>query len=319
MQTHKIFINPRFSGTSVAISSDLQVNNGYLSHTQDALGDGVVNEFNVRAFLNDEKNNIIINEFYIYLNANTTDSQYREVFYSDKKLADIFKEFYETTVTLGVQTSTSVINQNLTGTTSLSVLDHNFNYLTADGIPAQFSGSPQSLMGSNRLNKLVDNIVTTTEEDSYYVDVYLRRSSPQISLQVSNGDIENVLIKNNEFSQGFVDLNNLSEENDVWSDVPLSVRQCFVFSDELEFVDERIFDSWENPGDDVTAWNDFVDLANSAYASFVANGCTMKDVYQPSEPIYKKRNPDGSFMNFGTYKSDLPQEGLIIEENFFNI
>ena len=98
MQRHTILINKRFSadtqptvttltggGQSFLVNQDSY----YLNNT-DGLNLGIVNPTNVRAYLNDPANESIINDFFTYLTGSTNQNQFREIFYSDQKLSNVF-------------------------------------------------------------------------------------------------------------------------------------------------------------------------------------------------------------------------------------
>ena len=122
MQRHELILNRGFVGTPNLGSSELKLQNDYYVYTQ-SLGGGLTNQFNVRAYLNNPANQVIIDQFIAYMNTNTTQEQFLEIFYDDTKLKNVFNSFFENTIQGGI-TATAVIDQNLTNTVAIIIKDN---------------------------------------------------------------------------------------------------------------------------------------------------------------------------------------------------
>lgn len=185
IQRHTILINLAFSantGTTVVVdSSNLTTFGGYQINNVQGLGGGITNPSNVRGFLNDDNNDIIINSFFSYLTGSTTTSQFSEIYHSDQKLSDIFNDYYISVVLNNLPAGTSVINSSLTGTSATTILNNTiYNY---DGVaPTKgLSGITMSIDNSTKTNQPYSAITTFTLEESYYIPVFVKRNHRQIS------------------------------------------------------------------------------------------------------------------------------------------
>ncbi len=177
MQKHSILLNPLISLPDSPTDSKLVFVNGYQVNVQ-SIGGGVVNATNVRSFLNDDRNGFMINDFFSFLTGNTNSVEFQTIFYSDEKLSNVFNEYYNTAILSGTQTTTSIINQSLTGSTGTTYYNNYFNW---DGFSpiVPMSGSPVHIMNSTRdIIQQVDLSSYSTEK-SYYIDVFITQSFRQ--------------------------------------------------------------------------------------------------------------------------------------------
>lgn len=182
MQKHKILINNSFlTGATLIIDSRLVFVNGYQVNAQ-SIGGGVVNEANVRAFLEDGRNDFIITDFFSYLTANTNSVEFRTIFYSDKKLSDVFNEYYNTAILSGIQTTTAIINQSLSGSYQTNYYNNIFNW---DGFSPNvaMSGNVVSIINATRDNNIHSSLESISSENSYYISVFLTKNHQQTSRQ----------------------------------------------------------------------------------------------------------------------------------------
>ncbi len=189
MQRHQILINKRFSAeTSVQTTtmsgfgqSFIVDSNGYFLNNVSGLGDGIVNPTNVRAYLNDTANQKVISDFFSYLTGNTTQDQFREIFYSDQKLSNLFNNFYIQSVLGGQQSSVYYADQQLTGTTQITYIKSNFNWDGFAPYKNPFTGVTQEIHNSTRFTELMESISTFTTDESYYVPVYIKKAYEEAS------------------------------------------------------------------------------------------------------------------------------------------
>jgi len=177
IQKHKILLT--LDSDATTISSPLQSVNGYEVNNTEGLGLGIVNPSNVRVFLNDDVNRIIIRDFYSYLTATTTTVEFSEIFYSDEKLSNVFNNYYNSTILLNQFPPTSVIDESLSGTSGVTIIQNEiFNYNgVAPGKGLQ--NIPFSINDSTRDLKVYSALTTFTLEPSYYIPVFVRRNYSQ--------------------------------------------------------------------------------------------------------------------------------------------
>ena len=86
----KILLNNKFSGSTEAKNSNnFVLLNGQYVHVQ-YLGGGVVDQHNVRTFLNDENNALIINNFVSYIQQTYSNEESQTILYDDIMFLMIF-------------------------------------------------------------------------------------------------------------------------------------------------------------------------------------------------------------------------------------
>lgn len=178
MQRQEILLNRRLRSNGQVIQSNLNLQNNYYVYTQN-LGGGLTNEFNVRAYLNDPQNQLIIDQFIVYMQNNTTDSEFLEIFYDDNKLQNVFNAFFESELQGQNVSVTAIIDQSLSNTISIVVNDNVWNW---DGNSAisSMTGLPESVVNATRNENSREELVSHTSEDSYYVPVKINYHTSQI-------------------------------------------------------------------------------------------------------------------------------------------
>jgi hypothetical protein len=195
MQKHKLLIS--ISGTTAPINSTLKEVNGYQVNLIQSLGGGIVNYSNVRKFLNDDVNLIIINDFYTYLTGATTQVEFREIYNSDQKLSDVFNNYYDSSIVNNQFPPSTAIDNSLIGTTGVNIVDNSaFKY---NGV-APSKGLlhiPLSINNTERELKVFSALTTFTYESSYYVPVFIRRSYSQTDRE--RVYFENIMKELNDF------------------------------------------------------------------------------------------------------------------------
>jgi len=182
MQRHTILMNPRFTANTISniatmpgSGQNFMVNedNYYLNNIA-GLNLGVVNPTNVRAYLNNPSNQTIINDFFAYLTGNTTHSEFLEIFYSDQKLSNVFNSYYSQSVFSGQPSSTYYLQAELTGATHITTKYSNFNWDGYSLTKNPFTGLTEEIVGASRFVVESDAIYTYTEDESYYVPVFIK-------------------------------------------------------------------------------------------------------------------------------------------------
>lgn len=226
-QEFKILIKRQDLTPTGTTSSGLVLNNNYYAYNVKGLNKGIVTEFNVRQFLDDEKNIDVATGFFNYLNDNSTTEQIAEINESNKKLSDLFKKYYNTSVLLGGISPTSFIDEALVSTSS-STVNYYYRYnLLGTTIIESMTGTPATLTAttSNAVNSETEELLTYTNEISYYLPIRLNLAVGESSVlnfvenyakddvreYVENGEQKAVFLK-----QGFVDLNKQLNPNEFW-------------------------------------------------------------------------------------------------------
>jgi hypothetical protein len=185
IQRHRLLINLNYSAntenTAIVSESTLTTVGGYQINNVQGLGGGITNPSNVRHFLNDDVNDFIINDFFSYLTGSTTTIEFSEIYNSNQKLSDVFNNYYVSSIVNNQVPSTSVVDSNLSGTEAITVVENGiFGY---NGIaPAKgLTGITLSIDNSVRDCKVYSALTTFTTEDSYYIPVFIKRNSKQMS------------------------------------------------------------------------------------------------------------------------------------------
>lgn len=180
MESVKILLNNNFTGSTQIGASGLTFDNGYYSYVN-SNGGGIVNEFNVRGYLNDSRNQKIINDFFTYLTGNTSPQETLNIVTSDKKLANVFNGYFQNfIVSASSNSNTAVIASNLTGTTAQTITEYFYPWI-GQSENIQLSGIPESIVNTTLSSRTINFITETTTEESYYVPITLKNTNAQIS------------------------------------------------------------------------------------------------------------------------------------------
>lgn len=102
---------------TVSVESDLVLTNGYLAYSE-TIGGNVVNDLNVKDFLDNPSNEEIATDFFNFLQTNTTTDEFRAIFYNSQKLSNTFNDFYNKTIRTGQKPSRKDVTPQLTGSTA---------------------------------------------------------------------------------------------------------------------------------------------------------------------------------------------------------
>ncbi len=185
IQRHTILKNLSFSGnadTFIAPVSSMSTFGNYQINNIQGTGGGIVNSSNVRAFLNDDTSNeFIINDFFSYLTGNTTAVEFSEIYNSDNKLSETFNEYYQSSILNNQAPATSVINNNLTGTSGVTIVENGIHDYNGVAPGKGLTGITMSINNSTRKLNVYSALTTFTEEESYYIPVFIKRNSRQMA------------------------------------------------------------------------------------------------------------------------------------------
>ena len=178
MQRHNILLNRKLSTNGSVVNSGLDLENNYYVYTQN-LGGGLTNAFNVRAYLNDPQNQLIIDQFIAYIKDATTEAEFLEIFYDDTKLKSVFNKFFESQLQGQPVSVTAEIDKSLANTISIVVINNNFKW-EGESTTKSMTGLPESILDNGRVNSSSEQLVSTTSEDSYYIPVKLNFTHNQL-------------------------------------------------------------------------------------------------------------------------------------------
>ena len=222
MQSYKLTIYSGSETTNIVTGSTLSFDGDYYSYDQSGFNLGVVTEFNVRQYLNNPNNEGVAVDFFTYLTANTSNSEFVEIANSNKKLADSFVEYYSTSVTSGLTTPISIIDNSLTGTSAVTVTNYNYD-LSDAGSTSNPLGFPDTIIkGGNRIGTETESLTTYTNEQSFFIPVKIKRSNldvARINFSEFSGDSTKVINGQNVYlTKGFVDLNKNEDPASFWYD-----------------------------------------------------------------------------------------------------
>ena len=183
MQKHTILLNLNFSANtedSQSTNSPMSIFGNYQVNNIQGLGGGITNPSNIRGFISNGSNNIIVDDFLSYLSGETSNIEFYEIFNSDEKLSKVFNNYYESSVLNNQIPDQSVINQALENTSAVTIFNNSiYNH---DGVSSytSLSAIPNSIEGSTRRMKTYPTLTTYTQEESYYIPVFIKRNNRQI-------------------------------------------------------------------------------------------------------------------------------------------
>lgn len=185
MQYHKLLLDRVLTGATANVPTSLGQFGEYLVYT-DSLGGGAVNEFNVRFFLNDSRNQVIINDFIAYLNANTTSEEFLQIVASNQQLSEVFNEFYQTTVMNGIPTPSSAVTEQ---TSQSIIVNYNETQHLWNGTSTPFDllNLPLSIDGASRSNAPLSVSSKFVYEDGYYIPVFIELKYQEMSKDAYDG------------------------------------------------------------------------------------------------------------------------------------
>jgi len=172
-------------------------NQEYFSYNTQ-IGVAVVNDLNVKGFLDKPENEKIAIDFVNYLKNLLTIDEFRDLFYDNKKLAEFFNDYYSKFINYSNQGSNDSVQNNdidLTNTKN-SLFNADEKYLKTNGLTNYYTNRVQQ-NGNRSPNNYTDVTKDTDyknfsgENESYYVNITIDR--------------KNSLLFPDDFSSYFVD------------------------------------------------------------------------------------------------------------------
>jgi len=224
--------------TANTISSGVVVTTSdeYYSNSQTTQGQ-VVNPTNVRAFLEDERNQVVIDGFLGYLSGSSlmntqagTDlfvstPYFREIFYDDEKLSTVFNEYYNQTVLLGNNLDDSTLTKETTNIPLSSGLTYVIDTASENLFQWVSSGNmsikhmdyiPREMVNNQRFYEYRDEYVPISLEDNYYINIEIKKNWAPVAQQIpdlkceSIFEIEDIGLENTGGQYGGLDIYGVS-------------------------------------------------------------------------------------------------------------
>jgi hypothetical protein len=188
MQSYKIILRQEDLEGQQEVNSNLVLSNDYL--VNQSLPDSLlVNENNVRAFLDDPKNTDLVNGFINYLQNNTTKEEFDEIVYDNKKLSSNLNEYYVSTTTTNQNPNIKTINNAISGTTEIVYKTNIFENV------------------KKRKKETKTKLEQISTEGGFYIPVMINTNPKPISLLPTNKFAQNCTEDGTLYVQCFVDLN----------------------------------------------------------------------------------------------------------------
>lgn len=191
MQYFKIRLNNRFDSPTGITDIDYLVFSDYYVHENNNLGGGIVNPDNVRVFLNDNRTQTIVKEFIVFLSGSTSESEIVEILGSDAKLSETFNDFYTNVMTTGYS-DTDIIDNQLTGTTTITYLDNYFNW-NGHAYPKALDYIPLEIYAASRNSQYKNKIISYNSEDSYSIAININRHVQETDRNIFQLCVEKII------------------------------------------------------------------------------------------------------------------------------
>lgn len=183
--------------------SKLQEDNNYLLNIEGTPED-IVDEYNVRGFIENNKNQYAVRGFFSfitsstimnesYISSNGTDFKptpyFKGIYYNDKKLADLFNQYYNNNILRGVQNNQQYITNQITNFDDnnfeyklQNTFDNNFHWLNpATSFQKQLNYIPLDISNSIRKGDVEKKMVVKPRGENYFLNVILLRTTTQTS------------------------------------------------------------------------------------------------------------------------------------------
>ena len=193
MQRVTLLLNRFFSATTqTAITNpNFVLQNDYYVNLQN-VPNKVVNQTNVRAFLEDPKNSYVVNGFVNYMTGSTTlnstkyngtftpTSSFNDIYYNDEKLANLFNSYFEDSALKGNTTPNILINAQVTATpndpfiyNNIITYTHNFYWEYSGNMQLQsMNYIPLDMNNNIRKTEPKETLIKISTDQNYYIPVF---------------------------------------------------------------------------------------------------------------------------------------------------
>lgn len=204
----------------------LQLKNNYYLYSS-TIGNNIVNDNNVRDFLDSDRNENITLAFVEYIKKNTTIEQFRVIFYDNKKLAAVFNDFYKNNVP-----GNNEISNQLKGTVDSNITvektndNGNIYSLTTKTLLSKSNENSYFVPISVGINKKLIDDNTFLEYTKDTVD----GSYEYINYFLVNGVNNNILYANTPYINSLKDADTLgfsAINNDSFGNFTVGLEQSF--------------------------------------------------------------------------------------------
>lgn len=204
MQSFKIALLPVFSSaTTESGTSELVLSNGYQVYTVNGLGGGITTPFNVKQYLDNVNNLSVATSFFNFLQLNTTQSQFREVFYDINKLSVAFNDFYYSVVVTNKLPTNTVIKSEINATSAITYIN---NTVFVDQ--------------NTRASNLITTSVGYATGQSYYINVCITLNKNEALQDDFSSYTANAIGASGQvLLNGFVDYNFDDNESEYWTNI----------------------------------------------------------------------------------------------------
>lgn len=239
LYNHEILKNRFFTGeTNSAVNSDLHYKDKYYTNLT-TIDQNVVDSFNVRGFLSNEKNQKVVKLYYSFLTASplmnsallidalstdfTPTAYFKEIYYDDVKLSNSFNDFYNLSILRGnssdITQNPNVFNVSVRNNliseeqveTVLQETHHNFFLWESPGsnisaYSPKNTSIENSVLGvySGKRSSLKEEKVVTIplNKNFYFINVFLNKSNTQLS-RMSFDVCEDIIYKSTGWGETF--------------------------------------------------------------------------------------------------------------------
>jgi len=296
MQKVRIIQNPKFSGitnldTIISTGESLSFSNNYYSYITKNGGE-LVNDNNIKDFLDKPENSQLAEDFVSYLQENTNILEFKEIFYDNKKLSNTFNEFYKNNYVQNFNEKVS-IKQSLNQTSGHTTFETNFN------------------TNNERLNnKQIDLLNPTLNplDDSYFINLKIDHQKKTIS-SINNSKYFKDCIKESYIDKAYYFINNV-DINIIYANIPYILKnknKNFNFGySPIQNIDFNNLNTPIIPGQGRTGFNfDFFD-----YSQFVQNFN-----YQPEQLL---NNKPGTFISQYRFIINNTNTFSVSEDSYYN-
>jgi len=202
VRKYQIVLKPIAVGTSQIESGLILFNGEYLINQPSNLGINQLVTVNTSLnYLSDPSNINIVSGFTKYVKDTVVDIEtFEAIYYDANRVTPILNDYYRNVIVLNQPPRTYLLNSVLSGGTI--VYNNNNNY---------------DLETDVRIINQEKTVITTTEETSYYLDVYIPRNVNELKSgdysKYFKDSIENGVVLTN----AFIDLNKKDDPFEYWS------------------------------------------------------------------------------------------------------
>ena len=199
IRKYKILLKPN-DLVSEDIENNLIDTNGYLTHQATPVAfNAIVTPNVVKDYMSNPRNANVVSGFTKYLKDNTTDPEYKNIYYDSNKLSPLVNDYYDRKVRLNISPRIYLIQDVLSGSTSISHKDMNFD-----------------LNGNRNLDDKF-TLIQTASTESFYLPVFIERRGNEVhSTDFSKyfaDCVENGIVLKN----CFVNLNKKDDPFEYWN------------------------------------------------------------------------------------------------------